>query len=160
MDEALKKALGELLFSALPTMVMFAILYFAYRLLVHNPLMKILAERHSKTEGAVAKAKADIAAAKAKTADYEARLREARLSVFKSQEARRKQLMEARAVALAEARAKAGERVQAAKAEVQKEFASAKSSLQAQSEALAGEIIRVILKASGTAQSPAAGGQS
>ena len=160
MDEALKKALGELLFSAVPTMVMFAILYFAYRLLVHNPLMKILAERHSKTEGAVAKAKADIAAAKAKTADYEARLREARLSVFKSQEARRKQLMEARAVALAEARAKAGERVQAAKAEVQKEFASAKSSLQAQSEALAGEIIRVILKASGTAQSPAAGGQS
>src|SRR5436190_21178236 len=111
MDAALKKAIGELLLGSIPTIFMFAILYTAYRILVHNPLMRVLADRHAKTEGAVAKAQADIAAASAKTADYEARLREARLSIFKSQEARQKQLMEARAAAITEARNKASEQV-------------------------------------------------
>src|SRR5437899_12302536 len=106
MDEALKKALGELLLSAIPTILMFVILYLAYRLLVHKPLMRVLEDRHSKTEGAVAKAQADIAAAEAKTAEYEASLREARLSIFKAQEARRKKLLEGRSAAIAEARSK------------------------------------------------------
>src|SRR5436190_16673681 len=107
MDAALKKALGELLLNAVPTIVMFTILYLAYRLLVHNPLMKVLAERHSKTEGAVAKAQADVAAADAKTKDYEDRLREARMGIFKAAEARRKQLLDARNAAISEARAAA-----------------------------------------------------
>ena len=93
MDAALKKAIGELLLSAVPTIIMFGILYFAYRFLVHNPLARALAERRSKTEGAVAKAQADVAAADSKTKDYEERLREARMGIFKAQEARRKQLL-------------------------------------------------------------------
>src|SRR5438552_3052692 len=144
MDEALKKALGELLLSAIPTILMFVILYVAYRLLVHKPLMRVLEDRHSKTEGAVAKAQSDIAAAEAKTAEYEARLREARLSIFKSLEARRKQLLDARMAAIAEARAKAELQVKAARQELEKEAAAAKSGLQAQAESLAAEIIRVV----------------
>ena len=159
MDEALKKALGELLLSAIPTIIMFVILYLAYRLLVHKPLMRILEERHSKTEGAVAKAQADIAAAEAKTAEYEARLREARLSIFKSLEARRKQLLDARMAAIAEARAKAEAQVKAAREELEKEAVAAKSALQAQAESLAAEIIRVVLNVKGAQQTPAAGAQ-
>jgi F-type H+-transporting ATPase subunit b len=159
MDEALKKALGELLLSAIPTILMFVILYLAYRLLVHKPLMRVLDERHNKTEGAVAKAQADIAAAEAKTAEYEARLREARLSIFKSLEVRRKQLLDARMAAIAEARAKAEMQVKAARAELEKEAVAAKSALQAQAESLAAEIIRVVLSVKGAQQSPAAGAQ-
>jgi F-type H+-transporting ATPase subunit b len=158
MDAALKKAIGELLLGSVPTIFMFAILYTAYRLLVHNPLMRVLADRHAKTEGAVAKAQADIAAAAAKTADYELRLREARLSIFKSQEARQKQLLEARTAALAEARNRAAEQVKAARVEIEKEAAAAKVALQGQAESLAAEVIRVVLKM-GTQHAPAAGAQ-
>jgi F-type H+-transporting ATPase subunit b len=159
MDAALKKALGELLLSAVPTIVMFAMLYLAYRFLVHNPLMKVLAERHSKTEGAVAKAQADVAAADAKTKDYEDRLREARMGIFKAAEARRKQLLDARNAAIGEARATAEVKVKAAKAEIEKETATAKSGLQAQTETLAQEVIRAVLNPRSSAQAPAAGSQ-
>jgi F-type H+-transporting ATPase subunit b len=158
MDAALKKALGELLLGSVPTIFMFAILYTAYRLLVHNPLMRVLADRHAKTEGAVAKAQADIAAAAAKTADYELRLREARLSIFKSQEARQKQLLEARAAAIAEARNRAAEQVKTARTEIEKEAVAAKVALQGQAESLAAEVIRVVLKM-GSQHAPAAGAQ-
>lgn len=160
MDAALKKALGELLLNAVPTIIMFAVLYLAYRFLVHNPLMKVLAERHSKTEGAVAKAQADVAAADAKTKAYEERLREARMSIFKSQEERRKQLLDARSAAIAEARAAADSRLKAARAEIEKETVTAKAGLQGQTETLAQEVIRAVLNPRSGSQAPAAGRQA
>src|SRR5437868_14707461 len=159
MDAALKKAIGELLLNAVPTIIMFAILYLAYRFLVHNPLARVLAERHSKTEGAVAKAQADVAAADSKTKDYEERLREARIGIFKAQEARRKQLLDARTAAIAEARAAAETKVKAARAEIEKEVVTAKAGLQAQTETLAQEVIRAVLGPRSGAQAPAAGGR-
>lgn len=155
MDAALQKALGELLLNAVPTIIIFLLLFVAYLKLVHHPLLKVLAERHAKTAGAVAKAQADIAAAEARTADYEQKLREARAGVFKMMEGRRKQLMEARASAVAEAKARAQEQVKAAKAEIEKEAATAKSGLQAQAETLAQEVIRAVT--STKAGQPAAG---
>lgn len=158
MDASLQKALGELLLNAVPTIILFGVLLGAYKLLVHNPLAKVLAERHEKTEGAVAKAKADIAAAEAKTADYEQRLREARLTVFKAQESRRKKVLEVRAEAIAEARKQAQGQVGAARKSIDAEAQTAKAGLQQQSENLAAEVIRAVLKP-GTSQAlPVAGG--
>ena len=145
MDAALQKALGELLLTAVPTMIMFAILYVAYRFLVHRPMMKVLAERHSKTEGAMQKAQSDVSAADSKTRDYEERLREARIGIFKAEEARRKQLLDARTAAIHEARAAAEAKVRAAKADIEKETATAKTGLSAQTETLAQEVIRAVL---------------
>ncbi len=156
MDAALQKALGELLLTAVPTMIMFAILYVAYRVLVHNPLTKILAERHSKTEGAMQKAQTDVAAADAKTKAYEDRLREARMGIFKAQEARRKQLLDARTAAIQEARGAADTKVKAAKADIEKDTLAAKTGLAAQTETLAQEVIRAVLNPKAGA-SPAAG---
>ena len=154
MDET-RKVLGELLLNAVPTMILFAIVWGGYRLLVHIPLTAALKERHSKTQGAVAKAQADIAMAEAKTAEYEQRLREARAAIFKNQEAKRKMLLEARSAAVSDARRKAEERVNAARHELQRETASARISIQTQGDALAGEVIRAVL---GPAQeAPAAG---
>ncbi|HYG74943.1 MAG TPA: ATP synthase F0 subunit B [Planctomycetota bacterium] len=145
MDE-LAKQLGGLLLSAVPTIILLIVLATAYNFLVHRPLSAALAERHSKTEGAVAKAQADVAAAQAKTAEYEQRLREARSQVLKNAEARRKQLADARAAAISQARATATEKVSTAKAELDKETATAKTGLQAQSEQLANEVIGAVLK--------------
>jgi F-type H+-transporting ATPase subunit b len=157
MDAALQKALGELLLTAVPTMIMFAILYLAYRFLVHNPLMRVLAERHSKTEGAVQKAQSDVAAADAKTKDYEERMREARMSIFKAQEARRKQLLDARTGAINAARSAADAKLKVAKAEIEKDAATAKTGLATQTETLAQEIIRAVLNPGSSAQAPAGG---
>jgi len=160
MDAALQQQLGELLLNAVPTIILFLSLYVAYRIIVHNPLMKVLAERHAKTAGAVAKAQADIAAAEARTAEYEQRMREARAGVFKSMEAQRKQLMDARAAGIAEAKAKAQAQVKAAKAEIEKEASVAKAGLQGQVEALAQEVINAVVNPSGKSGTAPAAGRS
>jgi F-type H+-transporting ATPase subunit b len=157
MDETLRQV-GELLLGSIPTIIFMVLLYGIYNALVHKPLVRVLAERRSKTEGAIEKARADIAAAEARTAQYEQRLREARMTVFKSQEARRQQALQARAAAVAEARTKAQGQVQQARAAIEKDKATAQSTLQADSGRLAAEIIRMVLK-TGPAQTPAGGAQ-
>ena len=103
MDQTLQQ-LGELLLGAVPTVIMLALLYEIYTVIVHKPLRRVLEERHNKTEGAIEKSKADIAAAEARTSEYEQSLREARAAVFRAQEAKRQAAMQARAKAVAEAR--------------------------------------------------------
>jgi len=156
LDASLQKALGELLLNAVPTMIVFGVLLGAYRLLVHTPLTKVLAERHEKTEGAVVRAKADIAAAESKTAEYEQRLREARQGVFKAQEARRQKVLEARSAAIAEARKQAQNQIATARKALDEDAKTAKAGLQQQAEALAAEVIKAVLR-SGTQSQPAAG---
>lgn len=158
MDEILRQ-LGELLLAAIPTVVVFVILFFAYKLIVHKPLVAVLDERRARTQGAVEKANADIAAAEARTAEYEQRLRDARLSIFKKLEARRQQWLQARAAAVAEARAAAETRVKAARTSLEQDVEQAKVTLQAESETLANQIIRTVLKPALVAGSPVAGGR-
>jgi len=158
MDEILRQ-LGELLLAAIPTVVVFVTLFFAYKLIVHKPLVAVLAERRARTAGAVEKASADIAAADARTQEYAQRLRDARLSIFKKQEARRQQSLQARAAAVAEARAAANARVKAARASFEEDVKGAKITLATESEALADQIIRAILKPAMAAESPVAGGR-
>jgi len=122
---------------------------------VHKPMVKVLAERHSRTEGAIEKARADIAQAEARTAEYEQRLREARMTVFKSQEARRQLALQARAAAVAEARAGAQGQVEKARAAIEQDKVAAQTGLQAESGKLAAAIIRTVLQPA--TQSPAGG---
>ena len=157
MDETLRQV-GELLLGSIPTIIFMVLLYGLYTVLVHKPLVKVLAERRSKTEGAIEKARADIAAAEARTAEYEQRLREARVAVFKNQEALRQQALQARAAAVAEARTKAQAQVEQARAAVHQDKVAAQAGLEAESGKLAAEIIRIVLRP-GTTQAPAGGGR-
>ncbi|HXO34224.1 MAG TPA: ATP synthase F0 subunit B [Candidatus Acidoferrales bacterium] len=148
MDQTLRQ-LGELLLGAVPTVILLALLYVLYTTIVHKPLRRVLDERRSKTEGAVEKARADIAAAEARTSEYEQRLREARAKLFHAQEARRKAALDARAAAMNEARGKAQAEVQAAKADIGKDREAAQDGLQAQAQTLAEEIMRRVLEPAG-----------
>jgi F-type H+-transporting ATPase subunit b len=148
MDQTLHQ-LGELLLGAVPTVVLLALLYLLYSVIVHKPLRRVLEERRSKTEGAVEKSKADIAAAEARTAEYEQRLREARGTVFRAQEARRKAALEARSAAMNEARSKAQAQVQAANADIEKDREAAQVGLQGEAQSLAVEIMRRVLEPAG-----------
>ena len=145
MDQTVSQ-LGGLLLSSVPTIICFVIVLVLYRTLVHKALTQVLEERHARTEGAIAKAKADVAAAEAKTAEYEARLRAARLQIYKAQEQRQKKVAEVRAAALQEARNAANARVQQERAALEKQTNDAKAQLQGQAETLAQQIIRAILK--------------
>jgi F-type H+-transporting ATPase subunit b len=145
MDETLRQ-LGELLLGSVPTIVFVALLYALYTSIVHKPLGRVLAERRRRTEGAIEKARADIAAAEARTSEYEQRLREARATLFRAQEARRKAALEARTAALNQARDKAQAQVQAAKADIERDRDAAAKSLQTEVQTLAIEIMHRVLE--------------
>jgi F-type H+-transporting ATPase subunit b len=157
MDPLLKQV-GDLLLGAVPTAVIFLLLIGIYSSLVGKPLRWVLDQRRERTEGAILKARADVAAAEAKTQEYEHRLREARLAVFKAQESRRQAAQKARAAAVAEARERARQQIREARAAIEQDMAAARQSLQSEADRLASEIIRTILKPAGVAS--AAGGAS
>jgi F-type H+-transporting ATPase subunit b len=144
MDQTLHQ-LGELLLGAVPTVILLALLYALYSAIVHKPLKRVLAERRSKTEGAVEKSRADIASAEARMSEYEQRLREARAVVFRAQEARRQAALESRSAAVNEARSKAQAQVQAARKDIEADRVAAEAGLQKEASALAAEIVRRVL---------------
>lgn len=158
MDQTIHQ-LGGLLLGAVPTVVLLILLYVLYHFIVYRPLVRVLVERRERTEGAVEKARADIAAAEAKALEYEERLREAKVAIFKVQEARRQQVQQARAAAVAQARVTAGAQVKQAKAGISNDVETAKTGLKAEVERLANEIIRTVLHAEGAGRAPATGGQ-
>lgn len=151
MDRTLHQ-LGELLLGAIPTVILMALLYALYAQIVHKPLSRVLAERRSKTEGAVEKSRADIAAADARTSEYEQRLREARAAVFHAQEARRQAALEARSEAVNRARARAYAQVQAAKADIERDRTAAEQGLEGEAVVLAQQIVRRVLEPAGAAR--------
>ena len=155
MDETLRQV-GELLLGSIPTILFMLALWGSYAVLVHRPLTQVLSDRRSKTEGAIERARADIAAAEARTAEYEQRLREARIALFRSQEERRQKAVERRAAMLEEARRRAQDEIEKARAAIEQEKVAAQERLQADTSNLAAEIVRVVLEP-GMASSPAGG---
>lgn len=145
MDETLRQ-IGGLLLGSIPTIIFFLLLFGLYTGLVHKPLARVLSERRDRTAGAIEKARADIQSAEARTAEYEQKLREARLAVFKAQEARRAKAAQARAAAVAKAREQAQAQIEQARAEIERDKVAAKTSLEAESGRLASEIIRTVLE--------------
>lgn len=156
MDQTLKQV-GELLLGAIPTVIILLLLYTAYAFLVGRPLRRILAQRRGLTEGAILKARADVAAAEARTEEYEQRLREAKSAIFKAMEARRQAAQHTREEAIAQAREIARQQIREAQAAIEREMTEARAALQSESERLANSIIQAVLKPAGAV--PAAGGQ-
>lgn len=132
---------------AVPTMILFVFLVIAYALLVRRPLERTLAERRARTTGAIEQARASIAAAEQKTAEYEERLRKARAEIFAAREQRMKQWGMERDIALAEARAATSDRVKTAKGEIDQSLAMAQRQIEGMSSELSEQIVRAVLPA-------------
>ncbi|MDR3762865.1 MAG: hypothetical protein P4M01_02085 [Acidobacteriota bacterium] len=146
MEQTLRQ-LGELLLGSVPTIILLLVLYGIYHFVVHKALVEVLAERRKRTQGAVEQARADIGLAAARADEYEAKLRDARLAIFKALDNRRKQALDARTAAVAVAREKAQQQVAAAKAQIEQDAASARATLGASSDAIASQIIQAVLSA-------------
>jgi len=145
MDETFRQ-ISELLLGSIPTIIFFLLLYGLYTVLVHNPLAVVLAERRARTQGAIERARADIALAEQRTAEYEQNLRDARIAILKAQEARRTLASKAREAALAHARTQSQAQVQQARAAIEQDKLAAKTTLEAEAGRLATEIIRIVLE--------------
>ena len=144
MDEILQQ-LAPLLIGSIPTILIFVALVLSYKFILHDALVKTLAERRSRTEGAVERAHAAIAAAEAKAQEYEARLRAARAEIFRAREARVKTWNEERESALAEARHGARERVHGAKAELSAQAEASRKEIEQRTDALVADILKAVL---------------
>jgi len=156
MDEILQQ-LVPLLIGSIPTILIFLTLVLSYKFILHAPLMKTLAERRSRTEGAVERAHAAIAAAEAKAQEYEARLRAARAEIFHAREARVKAWNAERERAVAEARHAAHERVHAAKAELSAQTEVSRKEIERGADTLVADILKAVLPAdlsAGLAEGP------
>lgn len=144
MDELLQQ-LVPLLIGSIPTILIFLVLVLSYKLILLGPLLKTLAERRSRTEGAVERAHAAIAAAEAKTQEYEARLRAERAKIFSAREARVKTWNDEREIALASARHAARERVHGAKAELSAQSEASKQEIERGLDTLVADILKAVL---------------
>lgn len=144
--DAILRQIGELLVNSIPTIISVLILWTAYRFIVHGKLRQVLQERHALTEGAIERARQEIAVAEKRTAEYEQRVREARSQIYKTQQANRQRVMEERNAALAESRRRAGEMVKQARAVLEVETKAAKGSLEQQAGVLADQVIATVLK--------------
>ncbi len=128
-------------------MIIFLILVFAYRYILYGPLVKTLAERRARTVGAVEAAHAAIAQADAKSQEYEAKLRAARVEVFHQREQRVQQWNAQKDNALASARLAAQERVAEARAGIEAEAAAARQQIENAAGQLAAQVLQAVLPA-------------
>jgi F-type H+-transporting ATPase subunit b len=144
--DAILRQIGELLVNSIPTIISVLILWTAYRFIVHGKLRQVLEQRHALTEGAMERARQEIAVAEKRTAEYEQSVRDARSKIFKTQQANRQRVMEERNAALAESRQRAGEMVKKARAVLEAETKTAKGALEQQAGVLADQVIATVLK--------------
>jgi F-type H+-transporting ATPase subunit b len=146
MDEILHQ-LSDLFLRSVPTVVLFLLLLVLYRVLVHGPLLAVLAERRARTIGAVERAHIAIQAADAKAQEYEAKLRAARAEIFRAREQRVQAWNRQRDAVLEDARHAAGERVKQARAAIEAEAEEARKIIDRAADTLAADILKAILPA-------------
>jgi F-type H+-transporting ATPase subunit b len=139
--------LGGLVLGSVPTMIIFLILVVAYRYILYGPLVKTLAQRRARTIGALEAAHAAIAAADARSQEYEAKLRAARADIFHQREQRVQQWTAQKDNALASARQAAQERVAQARSGIEAEAAAARRQIENVAGQLAAQVLQAVLPA-------------
>ena len=144
MDETLHQLEG-LLLGSVPTIFLFLLIVILYRLLVYGPLTRVLNERRERTEGAIEQANAAMAAAAAKTQEYEAQLRAARSRIFQARQLKQQQWTRERDSAVAEAHAAAQRQVEEAKSALQAQTNAGRHTIEDSIDELAGEILAAVL---------------
>jgi F-type H+-transporting ATPase subunit b len=137
--------LGDIMLGSVPTVIFFLLLLAAYSALVRRPLLKVLADRHGRTGGAMDEAKAAIGSAESKMAEYETRLRDARAEIFAARAARQKAASDARDKMLGDTRTAAQHRISVAREAVDRSGAEAKMQIEAGAASLTQSVLAAIL---------------
>lgn len=144
MDQTLHD-LGGIILEGLPTFFLVLILGFVVRYLYLKPLDKVLAERYRLTEGARKAAEHSFKSADHKINEYQAALNKARTEIYQEEAAFLQKLHAEQAEQARATREQSEARVAEIKVSIAKDADEARESLEAQAEALAGQIADVIL---------------
>ena len=144
MDELLRQ-LESLAIGAIPTLILFILLVLAYRFILYRPLIKTRSVRRERTIGAMEKSRMAIAAADARTQEYEAKLRTARAEIFRQREQRIQQTNAEKESALAAARLMAQQRVHEAQAALEAQTREAKKQIEGAAGTLAAQVLAAVL---------------
>jgi F-type H+-transporting ATPase subunit b len=139
--------IGELFLDAVPTVIIVLLFYVFLRWAFFNPILKAMAERSARIEGARAEAAAVEAEAKQELDAYNDAMRKARAKIFTEQEAARQAVLDERARLLQAMRNRVQDEVVAAKKKIAAEATAARAEIERQSPALAAEIARTVLGA-------------
>jgi F-type H+-transporting ATPase subunit b len=139
------KALGGLFVNAIPTVILVILLHFYLKVVLFGPLRRVMKQREALTEGTRKAAEAALASAERKTAEYDAKFREARAEVYREQEVTRQRWLADQAAQVAQAKASAETAVKQAREELAVETEAARNNLAGTSEALADQIASSIL---------------
>lgn len=139
--EATLKDLGDLLVEAIPTIVFFIFLTVYLKHVFFKPMARILEERRNQTEGVRELARRAFEAADKKNSEFEHALQIARSELHQEHEALRRQWSEEQAQIIAQARAEADQKIQAAKQQIALEIQRTEAALDAKVGALSEQIV-------------------
>jgi F-type H+-transporting ATPase subunit b len=145
MDATLN-ALADLLLESIPTIVLFLFLVYYLKKVFFAPIARILDERRKATEGVRELSQRAFEAADKRNSEFETALQMARADLGHDNEALRHRWDEEEQDAIATAHAKAQERIEAAKREIERELQKAEADLQSQVEPLSEQIISSLLR--------------
>jgi F-type H+-transporting ATPase subunit b len=144
--ESLLTTVQQLIVRAVPTFVIFTLLYLYLRATLFRPLEKILAERRQATQGTREAADQALRRADSKAAEYEEKLRAARAELYKEQEEMRNRLRNGQSAQLAAAKEKIDWKIREAIEGIENNKNAAIASLNVESEVLAEQIASSILR--------------
>jgi len=134
--------------SIIPAIFVFLILIVLLNQLLFKPVIKIQAERESRTTGLMAQAQKKLDHQLDLFNKYQATIKNARMEAYRRQEQLRAEAMEKRAEALAQARKAAEQMIQDSRESIGKQVEDAKQQLSREAQEMARGITRTILQRS------------
>jgi len=134
--------------SIIPAILIFFLLIFALNSLLFRPLMRVQAERESRTSGLLLETQKKIDHHLDLFSSYQATLKNARMQGYRHQEQVRAQAMKKRAEVLESARLNAEKLIQDSRAAIQSQVVTAKEQLGRDAREIARSIVSTILQRS------------
>lgn len=131
--------------SVIPAIVIFLLLIAVLNWLLYKPLMKVLAERETRTTGLVHQAQEDLSHHFSLFEKYQATIKNARMEGYRRQEQVRAGAQQKRAEVLAQARAAAETLIQDSRESIRLQIESAKQQLTLDAQDMAQRITSTIL---------------
>lgn len=133
---------------AIPTIVLVILLHWYLKKVFFEPLARVLDERRKRTQGAVEQSEAILRTAEGKAGVYERALMDARSSIYKDQEAVRRQMVEEQAKSVEASRQRLAVDVAKEREAIAAEVAVARQSISGEVQRLADQIARQVLSGS------------
>jgi len=134
--------------SVVPALIIFITLVITLNYILFRPLLRVQAERESRTAGTVARADKDLRHFQELFDHYQAAIRNARAEGYKIQERARAEALKARAEKLEQARKQAEEQIVEARASIGEQVQAARMQLAQEAEGMARSISAAILRKS------------